>query len=83
MNDVSAIGFIEALNQLQTGGPIPKVIGTGDISSTLPYSLTTVQVPLQEMGSIAARVLLDRMGRGHSIPVKIELPCKIVCRETA
>ena len=83
VNDVCAIGFIEAFQQFKPDMSIPKIIGTGDISSASPLGLTTIQVPLQEMGSMAARLLLDRMARGHSIPVKIELPYKIICRETA
>lgn len=83
VNDVCAIGFIEAFRQFKPGEPLPKVIGAGDISSALPMGLTTIQVPLQEMGNMAARLLLDRLTRGHSIPVKIELPYKIICRQTA
>lgn len=83
VNDVSAIGFIEALRQLRPGAAIPEIMGIGDISLALSAELTTAQVPLQEMGSMSARILLDRMRRGHSLPVKVEVPYKIIRRQTA
>ena len=58
-------------------------MGIGDISLALSAELTTAQVPLQEMGSMSARILLDRMRRGHSLPVKVEVPYKIIRRQTA
>ncbi len=83
VNDVSAIGFIETLRQLCPTAPIPKIMGVGDISSALSSELTTIQVPLQEMGKLSSRILLDRMHRRNSLLLKVEVPYKIVRRQTA
>lgn len=83
VNDVSAIGFIDALRRLQPEAAIPEIMGVGDISTALSLNLTTTQVPLQEMGNMSARILLDRMSRGHSLPIKVEVPYKIIQRQTA
>lgn len=65
-NDVSAIGAMRAF--LDAGLEIPgdvSVVGFDDILSAAFQnpSLTTVRQPLQEMGEIAARTLLERLAR--------------------
>jgi DNA-binding LacI/PurR family transcriptional regulator len=63
-NDISAIGSICAFQE--AGLRVPddlSVVGFDDIQSAafLNPPLTTVRQPLQEMGKIAARTLLDRI----------------------
>ena len=84
VNDVSAIGFIEALKLLRPQQPLPAVIGIGDISKSLEIqpALTTIHLPLWEMGNISARILLDSIEGLHSIPLKVDLPYKLVCRQS-
>lgn len=64
-NDISAIGAIRAF--LDAGLRVPddvSVVGFDDIMSAafLNPSLTTVRQPLRQMGEIAARILLERLG---------------------
>jgi DNA-binding LacI/PurR family transcriptional regulator len=66
-NDISAIGSIRAFQE--AGLRVPKdisVVGFDDIRIAVHNnpSLTTVRQPLQRMGEIAARALLDRI-EGH------------------
>jgi DNA-binding LacI/PurR family transcriptional regulator len=71
-NDISAIGSIFALQE--AGLRVPQdvsVVGFDDIQSVAFISppLTTVRQPLQKMGEIAARTLLDRIeGRAKYVP---------------
>jgi LacI family transcriptional regulator len=86
-NDISAIGCISAFQE--AGLRVPddvSVVGFDDIQSAayISPSLTTVRQPLQEMGEIAARTLLDRIeGRMKDIlEIAIE-PNLVVRRSTA
>jgi LacI family transcriptional regulator len=63
-NDISAIGSIRAFQE--AGLRVPEdvsVVGFDDIKIAVHNnpSLTTVRQPLQEMGEIAARTLLNRI----------------------
>src|SRR5260370_21621339 len=63
-NDISAIGSIHAFQE--AGLRIPEdvsVVGFGDIRIAVHNnpSLTTVRQPLQQMGDVAARALLNRI----------------------
>lgn len=44
--------------------------------------LTTVHIPIGELGKMAAKVLIDRIGNGHSLPIKLELPFSLSVRES-
>ena len=71
-NDISAIGSICAFQE--AGIRVPQdvsVVGFDDIQSAafIAPPLTTVRQPLQKMGEIAARTLLDRIeGRSKYVP---------------
>ena len=52
------------------------------MSGMVTPALTTIHVPKEEMGQVAIEVLESRLIKRHSIPLKIELPYKIVVRET-
>jgi DNA-binding LacI/PurR family transcriptional regulator len=63
-NDIAAIGAIRALSEagLSVPGDV-SVVGFDDIQSAAfcTPSLTTVRQPLNEMGKLGARILLDRI----------------------
>lgn len=75
-NDVLAAGVLRAAREM--GIPVPgqvSVVGFDDIdlASLLHPALTTVRVPQVEMGTIAARLLLDLVaGRGDCRNVMLE-----------
>ena len=44
--------------------------------------LTAIHIPLDEMGKIPVKILIDRIEGGHELPIKVELPTKLVTRES-
>jgi len=84
-NDISAIGAIRAFQE--AGFQVPQdisVVGFDDIRIAVHNnpSLTTVQQPLQKMGEIAARTLLNRI-EGHEAWVpEIVIDPEIVVRNS-
>ena len=84
-NDNTAIGAIKAIRE--KGYRIPEdisIIGVDDIETSQYISpmLTTVHIPMEEMGQLAAKILIDRINGGHRIPLKTLLPFYIAKRDT-
>ncbi|WP_343208159.1 LacI family DNA-binding transcriptional regulator [Anaerolentibacter hominis] len=84
-NDMTAIGAMRAMKDM--GREVPKdisIIGIDDIDLAQYVSplLTTVHIPLDEIGKQAARTLIDRIEGGHKLPMKVELPFYIVKRQS-
>ena len=85
MNDITAIGVIKAIQQ--EGLCVPddiSVISMDDIEIAQYVSpmLTTMHIPIEEMGKMAAKVLIDRINGGHTLPLKISLPYYLAKRES-
>ena len=84
-NDVSAIGFISVLNLAKVPRHrMPAIMSIDDTGegARLSPMLSSIHIPLMELGDIATRTLLDRISGGHTIPLRIELPYQIINRET-
>lgn len=88
-NDISAIGAIRALEEsgLRVPGDV-SVLGFDDIYAAAFHNpaLTTIRQPLFEMGSLAARTLLDKLSAGNDgafPPVLSVEPTLIVRQSTA
>ena len=85
MNDYVALGALRAVHE--SGLKCPKdisILGVDDIEST-NYStprLTTIHTPMEELGTIASKVLIDRIEGGHLIPLKVTLPFTLIERES-
>lgn len=84
-NDLTAIGAIKAAKE--SGYHIPRdisIIGVDDIETAQDVSpmLTTIQIPTEELGRLAAKVLIDRIENGKRIPMKVELPFQLIKRES-
>ncbi|OUO75639.1 LacI family transcriptional regulator [Blautia sp. An249] len=84
-NDLTAIGAIKGFSESKRN--VPKdisVISIDDISMAqyLSPMLTTIHVPIEELGKIATKTLLDRIQYGHRLPLKIELPYYIAKRDS-
>lgn len=84
-NDNTAIGAMRAIKE--HGLSIPEdisIISIDDIDTAqyLTPMLTTVHVPVEDMGKMAAKILIDRIEGGHSLPMKISLPYYIANRES-
>lgn len=84
-NDITAIGAMKAIKE--HGLSIPddvSIISIDDIDTAqyLSPMLTTVHIPVEEMGIMTAKTLIDRIEGGHRLPMKINLPFYIANRES-
>lgn len=84
-NDLTAVGAIRALQE--AGVKIPadvSIISVDNIemSQFVTPPLTTIQIPLEEMGHIAFSHLKDRIEGGHRIPIRSTVTYSLVERES-
>jgi len=84
-NDISAIGSIRAIQE--AGLRVPEdisVVGFDDIQIAVHHipSLTTVRQPLQKMGELAARTLLNQIENGGSAMPEIAVEPDFVVRRS-
>ncbi|MYS88719.1 substrate-binding domain-containing protein [Streptomyces sp. SID5464] len=82
-SDTRALGVIEAANS--AGVRVPQelsVVGFDDLDVAAYVGLTTVRQPLRASGGIAARMLLERIGRPLGEPVEKMLELELVPRRT-
>ena len=84
-NDEMAIGCIKALKE--RGWRIPEdvaVTGHDDISlaAYVDVPLTTVHIYKKEMGRLAVKILLDRIETGRKNAVLLEIPGKLIKRDS-
>lgn len=84
-NDITAIGAMHAFQE--SGLSIPgdiSVISIDDIETAqyLTPMLTTIHIPTQELGQMAAKILIDRIEGGHHLPIKMNLPFYLANRES-
>jgi LacI family transcriptional regulator len=84
-NDFSAIGAIRAL--MDHGLHVPQdvsVVGFDDIQSAAFHnpSLTTIRQPLNQMGTVAARILLQRIRGQATFPDSVPIQPELKIRES-
>jgi LacI family transcriptional regulator len=84
-NDMSAFGAMRAL--VNHGLRVPEdvsVVGFDDIQGAAYSnpSLTTIRQPLHHMGSVAARILLQRIRGQASFPDAVPIMPELVIRES-
>lgn len=84
-NDSLALGAINALNNI--GIKVPQdisVVGMNDLPQAefANPALTTVHLPVQEMGTLALELLQDMIAGSIEIPRRIELACSMVERHS-
>lgn len=83
-NDCTAIGVLKALKQNKKRGYLPSIISIDNINdsqNTTPM-LTTIDIPKRDMAHLALNLLLDRKKGAHRENVRIELPCRLIERES-
>jgi LacI family transcriptional regulator len=83
-NDVMAVGVLHALRNYGLRVPEECSIVSCDDLDLAPFlapPLTTVHVPFQETGELAARVLLQLIG-GETVPNRLFLPTHLVVRNS-
>lgn len=84
-NDVTAIGVIRALKERKIAIPNDiSIISIDDIelAGQITPALTTIGIPKQEIGKMAARTLISRIENRHRLHMKIELPFQLVKRDS-
>jgi LacI family transcriptional regulator len=84
-NDISAFGVMEAVTRLGLRVPDDvSLIGFDDIieAQQVHPGLTTVRQPLEEMGRVAARILLRRLDNPDLPGERVELPTVLVERDS-
>ncbi len=83
-NDATALGALQALKQHKKRGYLPSIISIDNILASQNTSpmLTTIDIPKKEMGHLALTLLLDRKKEAHKENVRIELPCRLIIRES-
>ena len=84
-NDETAMGAIKGL--WDKGIKVPEdvsVISIDDIEMARYFTpmLTTVHIPIDELGRHTAKTLIDRIEKGHTLPVKIALPFTLSRRDS-
>ncbi|MAN75780.1 MAG: LacI family transcriptional regulator [Rhizobiales bacterium] len=84
-NDLTALGCFDALKEL--GLVVPDdvaVIGFDDreIAQYLHPPLSTLVLPLYEMGRSAAEILLDTVGGLELSPTRTKITCELIARES-
>jgi LacI family transcriptional regulator len=84
-NDLIAVGAMDAIKQ--TGLSVPgdiSVMGFDDIplAAEVNPPLSTIHVPKETMGMIAARRLVDIVKKKEDIPHKVLIPARLVARES-
>lgn len=84
-NDISAIGAIRAFQE--AGFRVPQdisVVGFDDIKIAMYNSpgLTTVRQPLEKMGEIAAKTLLDRIENAENWVPEVSIEPEFVVRDS-
>lgn len=76
-DDITAIGAMKAIKEYGLRIPEDVSVASIDDIDTAQYlipSLTTAHIPLDEMGKMAAKILIDRIEGGHEKHLKILFP---------
>ena len=83
-NDSTALGVFDCLRHRRKKGYVPSIISIDNIreSEQTKPMLTTIDIPKEELGHHAVKLLLDRIHNGHNSAARIELPCKLLVRES-
>lgn len=82
-NDITAIGVIHALKKV--GYRVPRDVSIISVDNlemaehTQP-ALTTIHIPLVEMGRLSVSLLLDQVENDRTIPVNVTAPYQLVKR---
>ena len=85
-NDEIAFGVLLAAKDLAVGVPSDlRIVGFDDtrLASLVRPQLSTVRVPMAEVGSAAVRMLVDRLREPERSAVTITLPTRLVVRGTS
>ena len=82
-NDLTAVGVLQALRERGVRVPgeisVISIDNTEMAQNTVPM-LTAIDIPKEDLGRFAVKLLADRMAGGHRLPVKLEVPYTLITR---
>ncbi len=83
-NDSTALGVLQAWKKHKKKGYLPSIISIDNIHASQHTSpmLTTIHIPKREMSHLALTLLLDRKNKHHEENIRLELPCRLIERES-
>lgn len=83
-NDITAIGVLNAIKSSKQKSYNPSIISIDNIKEAQLSrpALTTISIPIAEMAHNAALLLVDQISRRQRNNVRLELPAKLIVRET-
>lgn len=83
-NDCTALGVLRSLKKGRKKNYFPSVIAIDNIRKSAKTSpmLTTIDIPKQELAHFALLLLLDQQKKAHKECVRIELPCRLIERDS-
>lgn len=83
-SDTQAIGVLDAARAADLRVPEDlAVVGYNDIELAQYLGLTTVRVPMRELGRRAVQLLLRAIEDGHAVPTQVQLAAELVVRRTS
>ncbi|MCD8323844.1 MAG: LacI family transcriptional regulator [Clostridiales bacterium] len=84
-NDSTAIRVLELLHRqkkaVRESISVISIDNVEESQDTKPM-LTTIHIPRSEMAHMAVSLLLDRIAHAHEEAVRIELPCRLILRDS-
>lgn len=83
-NDTTALGVMQALKENKKRGYVPSIISIDNIKAsekTTPM-LTAIHIPKKQMAHLALTMLLDRKNGKHDENIRLELPRRLIERES-
>ncbi|MDD3412698.1 MAG: LacI family DNA-binding transcriptional regulator [Lachnospiraceae bacterium] len=83
-NDATALGILKYLKKHVKRSKYPAIISIDNIQAAEECTplLTTVNVPKEDMGRMAVKILLDRIAHHHKENMRVDFPCKLIVRES-
>lgn len=85
-NDLTALGAIKAIKEFGLSSPEDiKIVSIDNIEMAQFSSpmLTTVSVPMDQIGRIAAKLVVDHAAEKEEFPMIISIPPKLIVRESS
>lgn len=84
-NDITAQGLLQAAKERHIDVPselsVVSIDNTEMCQKTSPM-LTSIDIPKEDLGRFAVKLLLDRLAGEHRLPVKLEIPYTLLIRES-
>ncbi len=82
-NDASALGALKAAEELELRVPTDlSVIGFDGQENAEVANLTTIHVPIDLVGRLAARALIDRVKNPDAVPQRVTVATSLVMRKS-